>query len=341
MSQQQPFAERPKAAPAWMLSLFTHIVLLIAMSFLLVGTNQARVAGEKARPVGIVLSQKISETQTEYFSETQDSTIESEQDSETAIDRNDALANAAKATPDSLVITELALPDSASIPLPGVGTVETPSLTVSGRRPKIPGLNDSAIIAEEQARMRAANARGPTTSLGLFGSREAVGNSFIFLIDRSKSMGGKGLGVLQDAEKELVRVLKPLQPEHRFQVIVYHDKTVYMNERRLLSGTEENKAAVSEFLSGKAAFGATEHELALRSALSHEPDVIFLLTDGGEPALDGLKLRRIAKLAGSRTAVHCLHFGSGPLQEEDNFLRRLAALTGGEYGYIDVRQRRK
>jgi hypothetical protein len=132
-----------------------------------------------------------------------------------------------------------------------------------------------------------------------------------------------------------------LKADHRFQVVVYHDRSVYLERRELLPATDANKSLVPGFLSTKAAFGATGHEQALMSALLHKPDVIFLLTDGGEPTLKDQQIRAIAKLASPRTAIHCLHFGSGPLQDANNFLARLAAATGGEYGYIDVNQRRK
>ena len=105
--------------------------------------------------------------------------------------------------------------------------------------------------------------------------------------------------------------------------------------------TDANKALVPGFLSTKAAFGATEHERALMSALSLEPDILFLLTDGGEPALNDRQILAIAKFASPRTSIHCIQFGSGPLQDANNFLARLAAATGGEYGYVDVNQRRK
>ena len=147
--------------------------------------------------------------------------------------------------------------------------------------------------------------------------------------------------MLQDAEDELVRVLQGLGPEHQFQVVVYHDQSVYLERRELLDATEENKALVPGFLGSKAAFGATEHERALMSALSLEPDVIFLLTDGGEPALKEQQIRNIAKYAGPRTSIHCIQFGIGPHREANNFLARLAAATGGEYGYVDVNQRRR
>lgn len=327
--------------PAWLLSIGVHVVVLICISFFAVGTGDSSLTEETSRPVGIVLARKSENHDREYFDETSEDTPESDSSAVANADARLPQPSLSATQPEELVVSELALPKTSDLSFMGVASVDTPRLTVSNTRPKLPGIDESAIIADEQARLRAAAARGPTTKLSVFGSKEATGGSFVFLIDRSQSMGVGGLGVLQDAEEELVRVLRGLEATHLFQVVVYHDKTVYLERRELLPATDANKALVPGFLSSKAAFGATGHELAVMSALSLAPDVIFLLTDGGEPALNDQEIRAIAKLAVPRTSIHCIQFGTGPLQDSNNFLARLAAATGGEYGYVDVNGRRK
>ncbi|HUG68689.1 MAG TPA: hypothetical protein VMM76_13120 [Pirellulaceae bacterium] len=332
---------RRTIVPAWLLSIGAHVVLLICISFLAVGASDLSLKEEPARPVGIVLARKSANVEHEYFEEISEDAPERDSSVDASAEDRSSQPDVPANQPESFVLSEFALPKTSDLPLVGVTSIDTPRLTVSNSRPKLPGIDESAIIADEQARLRAATARGPTAKLGVFGSKEATGGSFVFLIDRSQSMGVGGLGVLQDAEDELVRVLNGLQAEHRFQVAVYHDKSVYLERRELLPATEANKALVPGFLSTKAAFGATGHEGALMSALSLEPDVIFLLTDGGEPALKDQEIRAIAKFAVPRTSIHCIQFGTGPPRESNNFLARLAAATGGEYGYVDVNQRRK
>jgi hypothetical protein len=341
MHDEFQFDIQRKLVPAWLLSVGVHIVLLICLSFLAVRAGDSSSKAEVARPVGIVLTRHSENLQREYFDQTSDDATDSDSQTDSDADHPPLQPSDPASRPESLVLSELALPRTSDLPFAGLSSVDKPSLTVSNSRPKLPGIDESAIIAEEQAKLRAANARGPTTELGVFGSKEAVGNSFLFLIDRSQSMGGGGLGVLQDAERELARVLKGLEAKHRFQVAVYHYKSVYLHRRELLPATDANKSLVPGFLSTKAAFGATEHERALMSALSLEPDVIFLLTDGGEPVLKDRQIRAIAKLSSPRTSIHCIQFGSGPLQDADNFLARLAAATRGEYGYVDVNGRRE
>ncbi len=330
--------QQPRTTRAWLLSLSLHVVLVIGLSLLMTKGAQHRVPTETTRSVGIVLARQPAANEREYLEESQ--SIE-ELMAEDSPDHLATMSQSSAVSPESLVPPDLALPATTNVPLLGVSSVDAPRLVVSSGRPRLPGVDESAIVAAEQARLQAATARGPTTKLSIFGSKEAVGGSFVFLIDRSQSMGSGGLGVLRDAEQELVRVLATLQPEHRFQVAVYHDRSVYLRERKLLSATPENRALVPEFLGSKAAFGATEHERALMSALAMQPDVIFWLTDGGEPTLTDPQIRAIAKQAKGRTTIHGLHFGAGPLQDSLNFVARLAVATAGEYGYVDVSQRRR
>ena len=75
------------------------------------------------------------------------------------------------------------------------------------------------------------------------------------------------------------------------------------------------------------------------TALRLKPDVVFLLTDGGDPELNQGQLQWIHQQAGNRTVIHCLEFGKGPLQESDNFLMKIAQQNGGVYRYVDMAKR--
>ncbi len=342
MTSPSIVAGRRKAVPAWLLSALLHALLVLLLPLLL--TNAVpRGLPSHDRAVGIVLASASEDQQVEYFS------------AESA-DEGDASA-AAAATPardaaaalPSAAAASLQVPGGIALPqlddgprVGGEGLVQTPQLSVAGRSRLPSGLDPSSILADEAARRQALAARGPSTQLGLFGGTAAEGRRFVFLIDRSKSMGGSGLDALRAAEAELVRAVDALEANHEFQIIAYHHQCTFLqNTRRLLAATSANKEAIRGHVQGLAAFGATDHELALTIALALNPDVIFLLTDGGEPHLSAGDLTRITKLAGGRTSIHCIHFGSGPLQDADNFLRRLAALNDGGYGYVDMTQARK
>ena len=86
----------------------------------------------------------------------------------------------------------------------------------------------------------------------------------------------------------------------------------------------------------KRQFGGTDHKAALNAALNLEPDVIFLLTDGGAPELNAVDLRSLRKRVGNRASVHCIQFGFGPLQDDNAFMRRLAVQNRGAFGYVNM-----
>ena len=92
---------------------------------------------------------------------------------------------------------------------------------------------------------------------------------------------------------------------------------------------------MGDFIDNLAAFGGTEHEGALITALSMDPDVVVLLTDGGLPWLNESQLRRISRAAGG-TQIHCVQFGSGPPQNRNNFMQELARQNSGTFRYVDV-----
>jgi hypothetical protein len=202
-------------------------------------------------------------------------------------------------------------------------------------------LDDDVILAEEAARRAARASLGSATELSIFGSEAAVGRSFVFAIDRSKSMGGDGLNALEAARTELGRALRHLAGNHRFQVVAYHHQCVYLQRPRLLPATEDNKAAVGPFIGGLAALGGTGHDMALRASLALEPDAVFLLTDGGDPYLNDIQLAYIRKLAKGQTTIHCIRFGFGPSSETDHFMVRLARENGGGYTYVNMSPRRR
>ena len=108
------------------------------------------------------------------------------------------------------------------------------------------------------------------------------------------------------------------------------------SRKGMIEASELNRQRADQFLTTVVAAGGTEHEPPLSIALRLKPEVIFVLTDGGDPPLSGPEIELLTRENDGRAAIHCVHFGSGPLQEEDNFLRRLAARNSGTYGYVDM-----
>jgi len=215
--------------------------------------------------------------------------------------------------------------------------VQVPSLTVSDRPRILPGLGDDEILQNDPLRNRPHEPGAPATEVRPFG-HVAAGRSFVFLIDRSKSMGGQGLGAIAAAQRELVRELANLEPVHRFQIIAYNQSYSAMSQKGMVAGSDEDRRLAARFLAGVIAAGGTEHDPPLWAALRLRPDVIYVMTDGGDPPLTDPEIRNLTRHNGGRATIHCVHFGSGALQQENHFLRRLARANRGTYSYVDMMQ---
>jgi hypothetical protein len=231
------------------------------------------------------------------------------------------------------------LSHSGAVPTPIASAQELATGTRSGARlsgARIAGEgDDEQAIAEEQERLRPRLPTTASTQISLFGSAPATGRSFVFLIDRSKSMGANGLDAIDASQRELRQALSALREEHSFQVIAYNFKPIFVDQRTLLPATQDNKARADAFLSQFGGFGATEHDMAIHTALRLTPDVIFVLTDGGDPWLSDSQLAAIRQRAAGRTTIHCVQFGLGQIPQAHPFLRTLAEQNGGSYRYVD------
>ena len=322
--------------PAWLLSLALHLTAAVLGVLLIRPTPPAKGVDEKDRPAGIVLVRRMADA-TNYF------------DERTAASSAAAAASAAAGPATGDPLAETAAPPSvAGIALPELpgglppGESLVPGIDpATGRgRPKLPlaTIDEEAVLAADALVPRVVQPTGPTAKLSLFGSAAAEGRSFVFTIDRSQSMGGDGLGAIAAAAGELAAQVGSLTDQQTFQVVSYNQSAAYFSGRRLVPATDENKTALVKFVSGMVAVGPTEHERGLRAALRLKPEVIFLLTDGGDPHLKPAQCAAIADEAGGRTSIHVLHFGRGRdgAASGDHFLRRLAAENRGSYLYIDL-----
>lgn len=310
-----------------LLSLLIHTLLLVVLA-LLWTTRTIGSGDEGPRRVEIVLA-----------SANEDNEYLDEQDMAQAEAAATAPASTVE-TPDepppidvSELVNEVAPID---LPLPGMNSSEMTAPTQTSALPNVE-LSDAQkeMLAAESAAFEARKPKGPATTVRVFGSGEMSGRKFVFVLDRSRSMGAQGLNVLNAATSELTKAINGLETWHQFQIVAYHHRTLTIERRELLNGTDDNKSQVSGFISGLAAFGGTEHELALNMALSMNPDVVVLLTDGGTPALNESQLTRLRRSAGG-AQIHCIQFGLGPQQQSNHFMRKLAGQNLGTYRYIDV-----
>jgi hypothetical protein len=202
------------------------------------------------------------------------------------------------------------------------------------------GLALPAAVAQEPGGQHAARggslvSPGETSMFGV----EAKGGKFVYVLDRSGSMGIDGGRPLAAVKAELLRSLEKLDTVHQFQIVFYNERPRVFNPTgtpgRLAFGTAQNKAEVRRFVESVTADGGTDHEEAVLTAVRMHPDVIFFLTDGDDPKLNARQLARIDRL-GPGITIHTIEFGTGAKRDPGSFMVKLARQSGGRHVYIDV-----
>ncbi|MEM7784641.1 MAG: VWA domain-containing protein [Planctomycetota bacterium] len=336
MTTHPPHGSPRKWSP-FLMSLLTHFLLAIFLILFSVFVVRPTGTEGELRRAGIVLTEIQNENQTEYLDpsdfETRDESLKSE-----------PVADPASLPPPSVVQPER----SQSRPeLPGMEAIEASQLDANSmvnidsnaRVNSTYQLSDEDLkqIRADQARIASQQPKGEPTTISVFGTPGLSGRSFVFVLDRSKSMGSSGLGVIDAAKDELSYAINQLQPNHQFQIVGYHQQTVTMNTRKLLAANEENKKGVPGYISNLTAFGSTNHENGLMAATYFKPDIIVLMTDGGYPELNAGQLKMLKRfLSSAGSQVHCIQFGLGPNQSTTHFMKKLSQQNNGSYRYIDV-----
>jgi len=187
---------------------------------------------------------------------------------------------------------------------------------------------DNALYPDPEGRART----------GMFGVT-ALGFKFVYVFDRSASMGGDGDKALKAVKAELLKSLRNLDTVHQFQIIFYNEKPVIFNPSgtsgRLAFANETNKQRAVRFVESITADGNTRHDDALKLAIRLRPDVIFFLTDGDDPKLTRRDLDQVQRMAFG-IAIHAIEFGPGPRPDGPSFLATLAEENGGRYAYVDL-----
>jgi hypothetical protein len=329
-------APRRISLPAWLLSLAVHLAVAVLGALLMQG-ERPREKVEADRPVAIVLARRTAD-RTDYFSDDEPACGRAEQ---WAGSTGYSSASAGPISASPPLVPGISLPERQS----GLTRTEVSDGLVEGLvsgglrgRPRVPGNVDEAAIYAEDKSIPWVEPTGPKADVSLFGGPAAVGRSFVFVIDRSASMGASGLGAIQAAAEELGSQIGRLTDEQTFQVVAYNQAALYFTDRELIPATRENQKKLVRFVANLAVYGETQHLRGLIAALRLKPEVIYLLTDG-DPELNASDLALIREQAAGRTSIHCLHFGRGRPQSSPHSFERLANENRGSYLYVDLNQR--
>jgi hypothetical protein len=310
--------QRRAVLPSWLLSLVFHLGVMVLLGVTLRLGPPTGAAAERTAEVGIVL--KHSEGDTEFF-----------ESGESAGDTNSAAAPSTAETSLDDVLSDQPVPDlsqalPANLPVIGPGALETGGADVVGE----PGVRPGG-----GARGAGELGKGVTKVFGIPGE----GTKFVYVFDRSYSMGGPAPRPLDAAKAELIASINSLESIHQFQIIFYNDRPERFQERqqpnKLFFANGRNKREAEKFIRGITALGGTQHEDALKLAIRLKPDVIFFLTDADRPILWPGQLAEIKRRAQGIT-INSIEFGIGPAGDADNFLKQLARDNNGRHAYVNV-----
>jgi len=309
---------------SWFISFTFHAAIFLLAALLWREVAPSGFSDEESREVGIAL--RLDDAPKRYHSEDSGG---ASQDSETnsSPERNDTPAL------DDIVPSSIPADPRKNLPAshsPALGAVDNAVSSGEG----IPGVTGSLSGGGF------GRSVGPAGSASLFGIR-SPGNKFVYVFDRSGSMGGVGRTALEFAKGELISSIKSLDRTQQFQIVFYNERPIIFNpggpSGRLSFATEENKQRAISFIRSVTAGGGTQHDAAIMLAIRLQPDVIFFLTDADEPRLSDAKLEQIHQTANG-IVIHTIEFGLGTKSGTENFLSRMARQNGGQYIYIDITQ---
>lgn len=160
-----------------------------------------------------------------------------------------------------------------------------------------------------------------------FFGQKSRGKKFVFVVDNSNSMGG---GRFETALIELVNTVEKLGPQQEFYVVFFSDTAYPLfypdSESKLVPATPKNKERFKRWLSTVEMCLRTKGELAIKTALSLNPDAIYILGDGVFTDRTGDILTAPHT---RRIAIHTVGMEVEAKGEQE--LRAIAAANNGTY----------
>ena len=314
------------AVPSWLVSITFHALLLILIGLRWTAVPRGA-AVEGDRDVGVVLK-RVDEQGETFFQSESDATV-------AATSRE---AGATSDVPASIVGPASPVDASAALPQ---------------SKPLI-GLGSSGASPPSGASGLTQGSGGSTRGVGKAGAArtrvyglEGEGFKFVYVFDRSASMGNERYSPLLAAKAELLQSLSSLSDLHQFQIIFFNHEpksfalsglAVQGPAQRLAFATEGNRQQARRFVESITADGGTEYLPALDLALGMGPDVVFFLTDAGTPMSEG-QIGHITSRNRNAAVLHIIEFGEGPATSQST-LMQLARQNHGRYLYVDITQGR-
>ncbi|MGE0755802.1 MAG: hypothetical protein AB7F89_20475 [Pirellulaceae bacterium] len=312
--------------PAWLLSVVLHATVLIACGLLAPVIAQPP-PGEPDRSVGIAL---VARESGDESGDRQDHTALAESVSGQSTVPSGAVA-------EQKVISQLPSVDSFT----GQLAASLPQAVTAGQANAAGvGLPNASGFTASNGTGQGRGTVGGQARTQVFGAG-GQGSKFLYVFDRSASMGGFEGRPLAAAKAELLKSLADLGELHQFQIVFYNDHPFIFNPAApspptILFASEENRRLASDFVARIQPVGGTHHREALEAALRMGPDVIFFLTDAHEPELSPGEIADLSRRNRASAIINCIEFGVGSFTGGENFLVRLARSNRGQHVYVDV-----
>ncbi|TVP99065.1 MAG: hypothetical protein EA381_10890 [Planctomycetaceae bacterium] len=312
----EPATRRSRPA-AWLVSLLSHVALLLALGFLSLSVPQSRDQ--------LALSASATEA-----SEDPVETFTIESPAEVAIDQPEEVSAPAWESESSPLgeglASDVALDLAVGPPTPATDGMPNPAAT---------DLASSQLTANSDNRVQ-------------FAGIDGGGNHFVYLVDSSNSMKN-----FNEARQELLRSVESLREDQRFYVIFYDQQPDYMrltntgrDEPTSLRATAANKLAVRRWAMTITQERGKSPVEALEFAFDLRPDVIFLLSDGEFTMRTEEVIRERNhrdNLFGDAQRLSIVHtirypgFSSSEAKKAESQMRRIAEENGGQYRNIEIR----
>ena len=313
--------------PGWVLSAAFHATLICLLLWLMPRWNRPPVGtpGEVTREIGIFVKDRGELIEPNEASDSDATTTETPTSTPAA---NDPLAPR-KVVPETPSVSEV-LPRVEQFPAIGAGN----------------SLSDNVLPnPKELIQSNGTGTGNASNSGGLPGASfmgvEDHGSRIVYVVDSSGSMYHHN--AMRSAKSALAASLHGLDAAQQFQVIFYNELQRVMTLKRsprkqLFFATDLNKASARQFIQQIEPDLGTHHMEAIKLGLSFRPEVMYVLTDSGDPKLTPRELEEIQRKNGGRTHIHCIEFGIGPelFGDGSNFLEKLAAQNDGTHRYVDV-----
>jgi len=169
-------------------------------------------------------------------------------------------------------------------------------------------------------------AAGLGAKVGFYGI-EAEGRRFVFVADCSGSMSGSRL---QQLKAELQKSINVLPDQAEFYIVFFNDEAIPMRSMACVQATTALKRRHLKWADTIASDGGTDPSGAIQIALTLEPTVMFLVTDGEfpfQPTLDVIRRLNVWR----KVQIHTIAIGQ---PGAELILRRISEENRGVYRFV-------